>query len=202
MTANAALLRTSPPKTERLYSLENYFQREERALHKSEYHQGKIIKMAGGSYNHDSLAIKTTHLLLEFVENQELNYRVNGSDLKIWIEAHNCVVYPDAAVIFDKPIFYDNRKDTIINPLIIVEVLSDSTGKFDREDKFKYYRSLESFKEYVLVNQKTKWVTVYTKQDDGSWILRDYIGEDARAVLHFLHQFELPLNRLYRGLEI
>lgn len=190
-------------KTERLYSLEAYFRREERALHKHEYYNGKIIKMPGGTFNHDNLCTKTAHILLEFVENQDLNYFVNGSNTKIRIEDFDKVFYPDAVVICEKPIYYAGRKDTIINPLIIVEVLSNSTQKFDREDKFDYYRSLESFKEYVLINQKRKLVTVYTKQsDEETWIMRDYKGDDAVAVLYALHNCPLPLKRLYRGLDI
>lgn len=189
-------------KTERLYSLEAYFRREERALHKHEYYNGKIIRMPGGTFNHDNLSTKAATILTVFVEDNDLNYFVNGSDTKIRIEDFDKVFYPDAVVICEKPIYYADRKDTIVNPLIIIEVLSNSTQKFDREDKFDYYRSLESFKEYVLINQKRKLVTVYTKQSDGTWIMRDYIGDDAVAVLYALHNCPLPLKRLYRGLEI
>ena len=204
MSSNVAIRTISEKKVtaDRLISLEKYFQREEKALYKNEYHKGTIIKMAGGTYNHDFLSVKITKLLDNFVEDNNINYAVSGSDLKIRIEAFDRVVYPDAAVICEKPIFYENRKDTIINPLIIVEVLSDSTEKFDRGDKFQLYRSLESFKEYVLINQNYKLVTVYTKQDDNSWILRDYSGDDAEAILYFLHNFALPLKRLYRGLTL
>ncbi len=204
MTTTAALRKMPNQKgsTERFVSLEKYFQREEKALYKSEYQEGKIIKMAGGSYNHNFLSVKITKLLDNFVEDNNLNYEISGSDLKIRIEAFDRVVYPDAAVICEKPIFYENRKDTIVNPLIIVEVLSDSTEKFDRGNKFQYYRSLESFKEYVLINQNYKIVTVYSKQEDSSWILRDYMGDDAEAILYFLQHFALPLKRLYRGLEL
>jgi Uma2 family endonuclease len=189
-------------KTERLYSLETYFQREERALYKSEYHNGKIFKMPGGTFNHDNLGTKASTILTVFVEDNDLNYFVNGSDTKIRIEDFDRVVYPDAVVICEKPIYYADRKDTIINPLVIVEVLSNSTDKYDRGDKFEFYRSLESFKEYVLINQKRKLVTVYTKQSDETWLMRDYKGDDATAVLYALHNCPLPLKRLYRGLEI
>jgi Uma2 family endonuclease len=189
-------------KIERLYSLETYFQREERALHKHEYCNGKIIKTPGGTFNHDNLGTKAATILTNFVENNDLNCFVNGSDTKIRIEDFNRVVYPDAVVICEKPIYYANRKDTIINPLVIVEVLSKSTDKYDEGDKFEYYRSLESFKEYVLINQKRKLVTVYTKQSDETWLMRDYKGDDATAILYALHNCPIPLKRLYRGLEI
>jgi Uma2 family endonuclease len=205
MTASIATS-TLPKKkvniTRPLVSLEKYFQREEKALYKNEYHQGTIIKRSGTNFYQNCLCLNTSRLLDNFIENNNLNYDIIGSGLKIRIEAYDCVVYPDAAVICEKPIFYQERKDTIVNPLIIVEVLSESTYKFDRTDKFQFYRSLESFKEYVLIHQNLKWVTVYTKQEDGTWILRDYNGDDAEAILYFLHHFPLPLKRLYRGLTI
>lgn len=204
MAASAALRTVSEKKVsiDRIYSLEKYFQREEKALHKSEYHNGKIIRMPGGTFNHDVLGTKASTLLNNFVDDNDLNYFVNGSDIKIRIDAYDRVVYPDAAVICEKPIYFENRKDTILNPLIIVEVLSDSTDKYDRGDKFEFYRTLESFKEYVLINQKRKLVTVYTKQSDHTWLMRDYIGEESIAILYALHECPLPLKRLYRGLEM
>ena len=182
--------------------LEKYFQMEEKALYKSEYHNGKIIKMAGGSFNHAHLAVKIVKIMDNFVEDNELNYYVSNSDLKIRIETHDRVLYADAFVISENPIFYENRTDTIINPVVIVEILSKSTAQYDVSEKFDFYRTLESFKEYVLVHQDRKHVIVFTKQADASWNLRDYIGEDAVAILHALHDCPLALKRLYKGLEM
>lgn len=183
-------------------SLEKYFQAEEKALHKNEYHNGKIIKMAGGTVLHDNLGARFVYILTDFVENNDLEYIINGSETKIRIEAHNKVVYPDALVICEKPNYYGNRRDTITNPLLIVEVLSDSTADFDHNLKFDYYRSLESFKEYVLVRQNQQFITVYSKQIDNTWLLRDYEGTDATAILYALHQCPVSLKRLYRNMGI
>jgi Uma2 family endonuclease len=189
-------------KHPRLYALEEYFKREERALHKHEFFNGKIIIMPGGTFNHDRLSVKVTTLLDNFVEDNNLNYSVNGSNLKVWIEDYNSAVYPDALVICEKPAFFEGREDTITNPIIVVEVLSKSTKKNDEDSKFEMYRSLESFKEYVLIHQDRKKVIVYTKQDDKTWILRDYAGEDAVAILYALQNCPLPLSKLYKGLEL
>ena len=189
-------------KLQTFIPLGKYFQAEEKALYKSEYHNGKIIKMAGGSYNHDSIATKCTHLMLEFVDKNDLLYAINGSDLKIRIETHDRVLYADALVISEKPIFYENRTDTITNPRIIVEVLSKSTAQYDMSEKFDFYRTLDSFKEYVLIHQDRKHVVVFTKQNDDAWLLRDYIGNEAVAILHALHDCPLALQRLYKGLEL
>ena len=95
----------------RRVSLETYFRAEEKSFEKNEYHNGIIVKMAGGTYNHDSLSLKTGTLLTNFVEENDLNFSVNGSDLKIRIEDFDKVVYPDALVICENPVFFDNRKD-------------------------------------------------------------------------------------------
>jgi Uma2 family endonuclease len=186
----------------RRVSLEAYFRAEEKAVNKHEYHDGIIVTMAGGTFNHDNLATQTTTVLNNFVFDNNYDYLVNGSDTKIRIEAHNKVVYPDALVVCEQPLYYDNRKDTILNPLIIVEVLSDSTKSYDQTTKFDMYRTIPSFKEYVLIYQDKKQASVYTKQSDGTWLLRDYEGDDAIAILYTLHNCPLPFKRLYRQIKL
>lgn len=183
-------------------SIEEYFRAENKSIYKHEYHDGIIKKMAGGTFNHDNLAGKVVTFINLFLEENNLLYLVNGSDTKIRIEQYNKFVYPDAVVICEKPEFYQNRKDTITNPLVVVEVLSDSTKEYDRTLKYEYYRTIPSFKEYVLVHQDRKHVSVYTKQPDATWIVRDYDGDDATAILYAIQQCPLSLKRLYRGLEI
>ena len=158
--------------------------------------------MAGGTFNHDNLAVKTTTLLNLFVFENDYPYFVNGSETKIRIDAYNKIVYPDALVVCEGPQYFANREDTIVNPLIIIEVLSDSTKKYDKTTKFEMYRTIPTFREYVLIHQERKHASVYTKQDDGNWLLRDYDGEEAVAILYALHNCPLPLNRLYRGLKL
>jgi Uma2 family endonuclease len=184
----------------RRVSLDAYFRAEEKSLEKNEYHNGIILKMAGGTFNHDSLSMKTGTLMNVFVEENNLDFFINGSDLKIRIEEYDKIVYSDALVICEKPIYFANRKDTIINPILIVEVLSDSTQNFDRTTKFEMYRTLPSFREYVLIHQDRKQVSVWTRQTDGTWNLKDYKGDDAVAILHHIHDCPLPLKRLYRNL--
>jgi Uma2 family endonuclease len=183
-------------------SIDAYFKAEEKSISKHEYHNGKIILMAGGTFIHDNLANKAITFINNFIEENELFYFVNGSDTKISIEQCNKFVYPDAVVICEKPIFYQNRKDTITNPLLIVEVLSDSTKEYDRNIKYELYRALPSFKEYVLIHQDIKLVGVYTKQPDNTWIIRHYEGDEATAILYTIEKCPLSLKRLYRGLDM
>jgi Uma2 family endonuclease len=191
---------TIAAKTPKFITLEAYFKAEEKSLTKNEYHDGIIIPMAGAKLRHNRLAHKVAYLIEAFSEEKKLDCIVSNSDTKIRIEDFNKVVYPDAVVICPPPQYYKGREDTIVNPLIVVEVLSISTQEFDRTTKFEMYRSLPSFKEYVLVYQDLHRVAVWTKQNDGSWLPKDYIGDDAVAILHALEDCPLPLNRLYKGL--
>jgi Uma2 family endonuclease len=187
-------------KMPKFITLEAYFKAEEKSLTKNEYHDGIIIPMAGAKIKHNRLAHKTAFLIEAFNEANNLDYIVSNSDTKIRIEDFNKVVYPDAVVICSPIEHYKGREDTITNPLLVVEVLSTSSKKFDEGTKFEMYRSLPSFKEYVLIFQDLKRVAVWTKQNDGSWLPKDYIGEDAIAILHTIEGCPLPLKRLYRGL--
>jgi Uma2 family endonuclease len=187
-------------KTPKYITLEAYFKAEEKSLTKNEYHDGIIIPMAGAKLRHNRLAHKTAHLIEAFLEEKELEWIVSNSDTKIRIEDFNKVVYLDAVVICAPPQYFNGREDTITNPLVVIEVFSTSTKKFDQNTKFEMYRSLPSFKEYVLVYQDLHRVAVWTKQNDGSWLPKDYIGDEAVAILHALEDCPLSLKRLYRGL--
>lgn len=187
-------------KTPKYITLEAYFKAEEKSLTKNEYHDGIIIPMAGAKLRHNRLANRTAHILEGFVEDNLLEQIVSNSDTKIRIEDFNKVVYPDAVVICAPPQYFRNREDTITNPLIVVEVLSTSTQRYDRTTKFEMYRTIPSFQEYVLVYQDRRHVAVWTKQNDGSWLPKDYIGDDAVAILYALNECPLALSRLYKGL--
>ncbi len=187
-------------KSPKIITLEAYFKAEEKSLAKNEYHDGIIIPMAGAKLKHNRLAHKTAYLIEKFLEEEELPFIVSNSDTKIRIEAFNKVVYPDAVVICAPPQYFNGREDTITNPLLVVEVLSASTKMYDRTTKFEMYRTIPSFKEYVLVYQDRRHVAVWTKQNDGSWLPKDYIGDESTAILNALDGCPLPLNKLYKGL--
>ncbi|MCU0469726.1 MAG: Uma2 family endonuclease [Arcicella sp.] len=183
-------------------AVDTYFKMEEKATDKHEFHNGIVLKMAGAKFQHNLLAQKIASIIDNYIDDNDLNFMVSNSDTKIRIDAFNKIVYPDAVVICEKPSFYLGRKDTIVNPLLVVEVLSESTETHDKNTKFEYYRALDSFKEYVLISQERKQLTVYTKQEDNSWILRDYENDDSIAILHTLQQCPVSLKRLYKGIDI
>ncbi|TAK35838.1 MAG: Uma2 family endonuclease [Saprospiraceae bacterium] len=180
------------------YSLEEYFAMEEKAAEKHEYHNGKIIPMAGGSIPHNKIAVNLTRTLDNWIEENKLPFVVLNSDTKIRIEKYNRSVYPDALVVCEKVEYWGGRTDIILNPTLIFEVLSDSTEEHDRGSKFSLYRLLPSFKEYVLIDQYKPWVDSYFKrsEEEGLWKISSAMEMDTSIRLHTVG-FDLPLSKIY-----
>jgi Uma2 family endonuclease len=172
-----------PAKLKRKYiSPEEYLALERKAVVRHEYFDGEIYEMAGASEEHATISSNV---------NASLNFQLKKrpcksyqSDLRVHIPATNLYTYPDVVVVCGKPqLLEDAHLDTLLNPTLIIEVLSPSTADYDKGAKFDYYRTLESLREYILVWQDKKRVARYAKQIDGSWLLRDFIGEDAEINL-------------------
>jgi len=181
--------------TTKRYSVSEYLELEEKAEFKSEFVDGEILAMAGASANHNILTAK--FLARIFLALEDLDYSVFMSDMRVWMPVHNRYTYPDVVVVAGQPIFTDQKQTGITNPCLIVEVLSDSTGGYDRENKFKLYRSIPSFREYILISQNGYAVEQYAKQANGKWILADCIGEDEILKLESIN-FEISLRDLYK----
>lgn len=181
--------------TTKRYTVAEYLELEERAEFKSEFVDGEIIPMAGATANHNILTAKFLARILLALE--DLEYSVFMSDMRLWMPDHKRYTYPDVMVVKGQPIFTDEKQTGITNPCLIVEVLSNSTGEYDRANKFKLYRSIASFKEYILINQNEYAVEQYAKGDNGKWTLSDYLGEDAILKLESV-DFEISLRDLYK----
>jgi len=156
-------------ETQKSHSLDIYFQREERSKDKNEFYDGKIVKMAGASFAHNKIA---TNVLTEIsIRLKSLNQKFTAlnSDQKIWIPQTNSVLYPDALVISGQPEFYKNRKDTITNPLVIVEVLSPRSITTDFFEKFGLYQNIPSFMEYIIIAQSSVAIERWQKIADNTW---------------------------------
>ncbi|NES07358.1 MAG: Uma2 family endonuclease [Okeania sp. SIO2F4] len=135
----------------KIYIPEEYFLLEETAENQHEYRNGEIIPMTGGTTNHNEIASNFCAYLKLALKSK--NYRVFISDITLSIPDYNLYTYPDLMIIEGQPSYYQNRNNTVTNPSIIVEVLSKSTANYDRGEKFKIYRSIPDFKEYILIDQ-------------------------------------------------
>lgn len=183
---------------EKLLTVEEYHKQEETATHKSEFINGKLSPMPGGSSNHADIIGNIYMSLRLTLKSLGKNFRVFNSELKIYIEAFKQNVYPDTFVVTEKPQYVDN-KFSVSNPTLIVEVLSDSTGRYDRGQKFLKYKSLPSFAEYVLIEQDMPMVDVITKKED-NWIIKTYVGLEDTVVLESIG-CEIPMADIYENVE-
>ena len=176
-------------------SPQEYLELERSSDVRHEYADGEIFAMSGGTFAHAAAAGNVIRALGIAVEDRGCH--VLTSDMRVKIAARNRYVYPDVSVVCERPVFEDDRLDTLLNPLVIVEVLSDSTEAYDRGDKFLQCRTLPSLREYVLLSQKEPQIEVFTRQPDGAWLLRTY-GPGERAVIASL-ACDLDVDRVYRN---
>ena len=172
---------------------EEYLVWERSSDEKHEYFDGEVFAMAGASEEHNLLVANVVATL--WVALRQRTCKVYPSDLRVKIPSTGLYTYPDASVICERPEFEDDKADTLLNPQIIFEVLSDSTEDYDRGTKFKHYRSIPSFREYLLVSQTEILVEHSIRQDDGSWLLRDH-GAGERLVLASIG-CEIAVDELY-----
>ena len=151
---------------------EQYLEIERKAEFKSEYYQGEMFAMAGAGYVHNLI---TANLITTL--NQQLRSRpcqTLSGDMRIHVPASDLYTYPDASVVCGEPRFLGDRTDTLLNPKLIIEVLSPSTERYDRGRKFEHYRSVESVAEYLLVSSDRINAELFTRQSDGSWNLKTF----------------------------
>ena len=176
------------------YTLEEYLKLEREAETRSEYVQGDIVAMAGATRNHGRI-VGATHFRL-YEQLQGRTCEVAGTDLRLYIEKYDVLTYPDVIVTCGPDKFLDERRDTITDATLIVEVLSPGTQVFDRGDKFLHYRGLPSFAEYLLLAQNEIHAEHYVRQPDDSWLFRE-ITEPAAVIELTSIDCRLPLAALY-----
>jgi len=174
-------------------SEQGYLSFERSSPSKHEYVDGDIFAMSGGTIEHSTTAANIIAELRNALAGR--GCRVLTSDMRVHISATRRYVYPDGSVVCGRAEFLDEQRDTLLNPRVIVEVLSDSTEAYDRGEKFAGYRSVLSLEQYVLASQKEPLLEVFTRQHDGGWTLRVY-GPGERAELPSLG-CALEVDRVY-----
>ncbi len=192
MTAQAA-------PAEITYSVAEYLRTEARTGEKHEFYNGKLKRMAGGSIPHNRIVRNILTELDGFLRQSD-QFEVFGSDQKIYLPDYHYYLYPDAVVVSEAPVIAEEMAQAIINPLLIVEVLSPSSEVYDRGLKFAEYRSLPSFKEYVLVRQDAPHVISFFREAPDLWREAEVRGLDAAADLKSVG-LPLALQSIYRKVE-
>jgi Uma2 family endonuclease len=152
-------------------TVEEYLLIERQAPYKSEYFDGEMFAMAGASRRHNLITLNIGAELRRQL--QQRPCEVYGSDMRVKISRTGLYIYPDVIVVCDEPLFEDAEVDTLLNPTVLVDVLSPSTADYDRGGKFEHYRTLQSLQDYLLVAQERCHVVHYTRQQDPTWLLAE-----------------------------
>lgn len=194
MVAQVKKTIVSPPALPKRYSPEEYLAIEVESTERHEYRNGERIPMAGALPNHNQVA-GNIYATFNFALRRK-PYQAFVTDQRLWIPQYQIYTYPDVMVMALPLVLQDGRKDTVMNPILIVEVLSDSTADDDRGDKFAAYRSMPSFQEYLLVSQSSQRIEHYVKRSEKKWDFQIYDESDTVVQLSAI-DLELAIADIY-----
>jgi Uma2 family endonuclease len=169
------------------YTLSKYFEQEIQSQTRHEYLDGKIIAMTGGTPTHNRIISNLLVALYTALKNQP--YAVFVTDQRLWIPQRRIATYPDIMVVPEPLTYPEGRKDTLINPVLIAEVLSASTASYDREEKFAAYRTISTFQEYLLISQERFYIEQFQKEGD-RWLFTAYESD----TIIYLNSLEIRLG--------
>jgi Uma2 family endonuclease len=179
-----------------LLSPQEYLARERAADFRSEYFRGEIFAMAGARFEHTRIKDNVGRHAGNQLEKSPC--QIVTSDLRVKVSATGLYTYPDGVIFCDEPQFEDVVRDTLLNPRTIIEVLSDSTEKYDRGAKFEHYQQVPSVQEYVLISQDRPLVERFVRHVDGNWLYTSVAGL-AESFAFASVPVQIPLAEIYRG---
>lgn len=185
---------SAQPAPQQLFTIEEYLEREEKAEYKSEYYKGEIFAMAGGTPPHSAISVNLTIALGNRLRGK---CRVYNGDMRVHIPILQYFTYPDVSVVCGKREFF--RDNALMNPVIIFEVLSDSTEGYDRGTKFRLYSKITSLQEYVLVSQDERAVDVFRRNAEGRWELFRFSDNETVELVSV--QCSLTMDEIYEDAE-
>ncbi len=179
------------------YTYESYLALEAESDIKHEYHDGFIVAMAGGTPAHGLITANTGRAIGNAIISISMPCRPFSSDVKVHIKETNRTFYPDLSMICGEIKSSDKDPNAITNPILIVEVLSESTAAFDRGPKFTHYRQIPSLKEYVLISQEEPVVDTFYRTEDGTWEINTIEGLSKKIILKSI-DCEIEMSDIYR----
>jgi Uma2 family endonuclease len=181
------------------YTPEEYLALERQAEYKSEYFNGEIFAMTGASRRHNLVAGNVLASLHTQLRNRPCE--IYPSDMRVKVSPTGLFTYPDVVIVCGEPIFDDKQRDTLLNPTVLVEVLSKSTASYDRGEKFEHYRKLDSLAEYLVIAQNKYHVEHYIRQPDNRWLLSE--TDDIQKTIHLSSiECDLALADIYDKVEV
>ncbi|MFK7818236.1 MAG: Uma2 family endonuclease [Planctomycetaceae bacterium] len=186
------------PDSNRFMTVEEYLAFERASETKHEFYRGEVFAMGGASTTHNRIVRNVNRRFDEQFDDRECE--VLASDQRVKVLSTGLYTYPDLVVVCGKMEFEDDTFDTLLNPQVVIEVLSDSTEAYDRGKKFALFRELDSLRSYVLISQKEPRVEVFTRHESGDWMMRDAVGMDATIELSAI-DVSLRLQDVFKRVE-
>ncbi|HEV7377579.1 MAG TPA: Uma2 family endonuclease [Pyrinomonadaceae bacterium] len=178
---------------------DEYLALERQAEYKSEYFNGEIFAMTGASRRHNLVAANVLASLHGQLRKRPCE--IYPSDMRVKVSPTGLYTYPDVVIVCGEPIFDDTQRDTLLNPTVLVKVLSKSTASYDRGEKFEHYRKLDSLAEYLVIAQNKYHVEHYIRQPDNRWLLSE--TDDIRETNHLSSiECDLALADIYDKVEV
>ena len=175
---------------------EEYLSFERGAVQKHEYYKGEVFAMSGNTIPHNRIQVNLLRRVGNHLDGKRCE--VFGGELRVHVPVNEWYTYPDAIIVCDEPQLLDEEFDTILNPTVIVEILSKSTQSYDRGDKFSLYRSIPSLQQYILISSLKMGVEHHQRQPDNSWLLKETSNEQDSLYISPI-QLYLPLSQIYAG---
>lgn len=185
-------------KKPKLYTSAEYLEFERQAEVRHELIDGEIFEMAGAVKRHNQISSNIIRLLGNQILERDCN--AYSSDMRVKITATEKYTYPDVVAVCGEEYFEDSTEDTLLNPMLIIEVLSKSTEAYDRGAKFKYYQTVESFQEYVLITQEPNRVEQYVRRNKNEWTYFEFRQPEDVVKLNSIN-CELVLQDIYHKIQ-
>jgi Uma2 family endonuclease len=179
------------------YTIEEYLQMERASDAKHEYYKGEIFAMAGAGKMHNIVFSNVFGEIFALLKNNPC--RPYGSDMRIHIPGNTLFTYPDISIICGNPISFDDENDTVIQPTVIIEILSKTTRDYDRGMKFKLYRDIPTLKEYILIDSENIGVEIFRINTNNHWELEEYKTLQETLVIPTVN-ISLPMQDIYNGI--
>ncbi len=182
----------------KILSGEQYLELERKAEFKSELINGEMYAMAAVTRKHNRIALNVASFLNNFLQGKPC--RIYFADLRVQVSKAGMFTYPDLVITCGNEIMADKRQDTLLNPKCILEILSDSTEKYDRGEKFSHYQNLESLEEYILISQNQTKAESFLRQDDNKWLYQKVEGLENEFSIHSVDA-KIKMEEIYRNTE-
>ncbi len=180
-------------------SIEEFLEMENASMEKHEYYKGEVFAMSGAKVQHNEICVNLITILKNKLKGKKC--KPYNSDQRIHIQSNTLFTYPDISIICAEIITLDNDDYNVLNPTVIIEVLSPSTRSYDRGDKFKLYRDIPTLKEYILADSESIHLEVFRLNEKNHWELEEYNSVEDFLFIKAIDE-KILVSEIYEGINL